>query len=227
MANNAKVMDSIRNFLLKMKALDENIPEDLAKDALQMTEEVKDALCEDEEIEKEVETKEETKDECTEEIKEDVEDEDPKEDIDKKVEDAFVKVMRKYGLIQDSAMAALDEAEKELSKKENEDEDIDGEESVTVDPEKINSKDAAAMLRKVKPIIAGVKDAKSRKILADTFAKALIGEKKTTADYAAILSASRNAAIDQMNKKPTTDSASVDYGMEIAKKYNPHYKEVN
>lgn len=224
MANKAKVMDSIRDFLLKLKALDENIPEDLAEDALKMTEEVKDALCEDEEME--VEEKEEIKDEDPEETKE--KDEDPKEvDIDKKVEDAFVKVMRKYGLIQDSAMAALDEVEKELSKKEEEDEDIEGEEAVTVDPEKINSKDAAAMLRKVKPIIAGVKDAKSRKILADTFAKALIGEKKTTADYASILSASREAAKDLMSKKSTADASSVDYGMEIAKKYNPHYKEVN
>lgn len=224
MANKAKVMDSIRDFLLKLKALDENIPEDLAEDALKMTEEVKDALCEDEEME--VEEKEEIKDEDPEETKE--KDEDPKEvDIDKKVEDAFVKVMRKYGLIQDSAMAALDEVEKELSKKEEEDEDIEGEEAVTVDPEKINSKDAAAMLRKVKPIIAGVKDAKSRKILADTFAKALIGEKKTTTDYASILSASREAAKDLMSKKSTADSSSVDYGMEIAKKYNPHYKEVN
>lgn len=222
MANKAKVMDSIRDFLLKLKALDENIPEDLAEDALKMTEEVKDALCEDEEME--VEEKEEAKEEAAEETK----DEDPKEvDIDKKVEDAFVKVMRKYGLIQDSAMAALDEAEKELAKKEEEDEDIEGEEAVTVDPEKINSKDAAAMLRKVKPIIAGVKDAKSRKILADTFAKALVGEKKTTADYASILSASREAAKDLMSKKSTADSSSVDYGMEIAKKYNPHYKEVN
>lgn len=226
MANKAKVMDSIRDFLLKLKALDENIPEDLAEDALKMTEEVKDALCEDEEME--VEEKEETKDEDPEETKEEAKDEDPKEvDIDKKVEDAFVKVMRKYGLIQDSAMAALDEAEKELSKKDEEDEDIDGEEAVTVDPEKINSKDAAAMLRKVKPIIAGVKDAKSRKILADTFAKALVGEKKTTADYASILSASREAAKDLMSKKSTADASSVDYGMEIAKKYNPHYKEVN
>lgn len=226
MANKAKVMDSIRDFLLKLKALDENIPEDLAEDALKMTEEVKDALCEDEEME--VEEKEETKDEAAEETKEEAKDEDPKEvDIDKKVEDAFVKVMRKYGLIQDSAMAALDEAEKELSKKDEEDEDIDGEEAVTVDPEKINSKDAAAMLRKVKPIIAGVKDAKSRKILADTFAKALVGEKKTTADYASILSASREAAKDLMSKKSTADASSVDYGMEIAKKYNPHYKEVN
>lgn len=218
MANKSKVMDSIRDFLLKMKAMDENIPEELAEDALQMTEEVKDALCEDEEMEVEVEKEEEPK----------VDDEDPKEtekvDIDKKVEDAMVKVMRKYGLIQDSAMSALDEVEKELIKKETEeDEDIDGEEAVTVDPEKINANDAAAMLRKVKPIIAGVKDARSRKILSDTFAKALVGSKKTTADYASILSASRSNAKAMRDKAPAADT--VDFGMEIAKKYNPHYKE--
>ena len=44
MANNAKVMSSVKDFLLKMKALDEAIPEELAKDALEMTENIKDAL---------------------------------------------------------------------------------------------------------------------------------------------------------------------------------------
>lgn len=227
MANKAKVMDSIRDFLLKMKALDENIPEELAEDALAMTENVKDALCEDEEVEAEEEVKEEAKDTCSETEAKD-EEAAEKIDIDKKVEDAFVKVMRKYGLIQDSAMAALDEAEKELGKATEEDEDIEGEEAVTVDPEKINAKDAAALLHKVKPIIANVKDNKSRKILADSFAKALIGEKKTTSDYASILSASRSNAKEMMANKTTKDSAaSVDFGMEIAKKYNPHYKEEN
>ena len=47
MADEARVMGAIKNFLLKMKALDEAIPEDLAEDALEMTEEVKDALCEE------------------------------------------------------------------------------------------------------------------------------------------------------------------------------------
>ena len=47
MANNAKVMSSVKDFLLKMKALDEAIPEELAKDALEMTENIKDALCDE------------------------------------------------------------------------------------------------------------------------------------------------------------------------------------
>ena len=50
MANNAKVMDSIKSFLLKMKANDENIPEELAQDACEMVEAVKDALCECDEV---------------------------------------------------------------------------------------------------------------------------------------------------------------------------------
>ena len=105
MANNAKVMESIKNFLIKMKANDEAIPEELAQDACEMVEEVKDALCEDEDP---IETENP------------VEDEDPEEketekiDIDKKVEDAMVNVMRKYGLIKDGAMVALDELENKL-----------------------------------------------------------------------------------------------------------------
>ena len=50
MANNKKVMDSIKEFLERMKACDEAIPEDLAEDALEMVEGVKDALCEDEDV---------------------------------------------------------------------------------------------------------------------------------------------------------------------------------
>ena len=95
MANSAKVMSSIKDFLIKMKALDEAIPEELAQDALEMTEEVKDALCDDEtpdplEVTKDEEVIEE------EEKKEEAKDE---ESIETKVEDAMVKVMRKYGLI--------------------------------------------------------------------------------------------------------------------------------
>lgn len=71
MANGSKVMASIKDFLIKMKALDEAIPEELAEDALKMTEEVKDALCEDEDPD----------------VLEITKDEDPneKEDIDVKV----------------------------------------------------------------------------------------------------------------------------------------------
>lgn len=206
MANNAKVMDSIKSFLLKMKANDENIPEELAQDACEMVEAVKDALCEDEEV---IEEKKE----------EEVKDEDPKEDIDKKVEDAMVNVMRKYGLIKDGAMTSLDELEKKLGEEETE--DVDGEEKVTEDPEKINDSARRQLLKQVKPIIAGMKDSAQRKALADAFAKSL-GMNKQTADYSAVLSASRSAVNDSKIKNPNPVS-DVDFGMEIARKYNPHY----
>ena len=206
MANNAKVMDSIKSFLLKMKANDENIPEELAQDACEMVEAVKDALCEDEE--------------ATEEKKEEeVKDEDPKEDIDKKVEDAMVNVMRKYGLIKDGAMTSLDELEKKLGEEETD--DVDGEEKVTEDPEKINDSARRQLLKQVKPIIAGVKDSAQRKALADAFAKSL-GMNNQTADYSAVLSASRSAVKDSKIKNPNPVS-DADFGMEIARKYNPHY----
>ena len=206
MANNAKVMDSIKSFLLKMKANDENIPEELAQDACEMVEAVKDALCEDEEV---IEEKKE----------EEVKDEDLKEDIDKKVEDAMVNVMRKYGLIKDGAMTSLDELEKKLGEEETD--DVDGEEKVTEDPEKINDSARRQLLKQVKPIIAGVKDSAQRKALADAFAKSL-GMNNQTADYSAVLSASRSAVKDSKIKNPNPVS-DADFGMEIARKYNPHY----
>ena len=206
MANNAKVMDSIKSFLLKMKANDENIPEELAQDACEMVEAVKDALCEDEEV---IEEKKE----------EEVKDEDLKEDIDKKVEDAMVNVMRKYGLIKDGAMTSLDELEKKLGEEETD--DVDNEEKVTEDPEKINDSARRQLLKQVKPIIAGVKDSAQRKALADAFAKSL-GMNNQTADYSAVLSASRSAVKDSKIKNPNPVS-DVDFGMEIARKYNPHY----
>ena len=206
MANNAKVMDSIKSFLLKMKANDENIPEELAQDACEMVEAVKDALCECDEV--------------TEEKKEEeVKDEDPKEDIDKKVEDAMVNVMRKYGLIKDGAMTSLDELEKKLGEEETD--DVDGEEKVTEDPEKINDSARRQLLKQVKPIIAGVKDSAQRKALADAFAKSL-GMNNQTADYSAVLSASRSAVKDSKIKNPNPVS-DADFGMESARKYNPHY----
>lgn len=214
MANNSKVMGSIRDFLVKMKALDENIPEELAKDALQMTEEVKDALCEDEEVE--TEEKEEVKDE-------DPKGEEEKMDIDKKVEDAMVNVMRKYGLIKDGAMAALDEMENKLGT-----EDADGEEEVTVDPEKMNDYAKRKLLKDIKPTIANIKDSKQRKAVADAFAKALSISTTTTNDYSSIMNIVKTNTKESVQTKDHQVKMNDDFdvGMEIARKYNPHYKEV-
>ena len=204
MANNAKVMSSVKDFLLKMKALDEAIPEELAKDALEMTENIKDALCDEDPNPLQI-----------------TEDEDPKPEennMEGKVEDAMVKVLKKYGLIKDSSMSALDELEEGCSAEDEE----EGEEEVTVDPEKMN--DAMTLLRTVKPVIAGIKDSKTRKQVSDAFAKALKMSIGTNEQYGQMMAMARMSAKDSMSKKQqSTQDADYEFGMDLAKRFNPHY----
>ena len=206
MANNAKVMSSVKDFLLKMKALDEAIPEELAKDALEMTENIKDALCDEDPNPLQI-----------------TEDEDPKPEennMEGKVEDAMVKVLKKYGLIKDSSMSALDELEEGCSAEDEE----EGEEEVTVDPEKMN--DAMTLLRTVKPVIAGIKDSKTRKQVSDAFAKALKMSIGTNEQYGQMMAMARTNAKDSMSKKQqSTQDADYEFGMDLAKRFNPHYKK--
>ena len=206
MANNAKVMSSVKDFLLKMKALDEAIPEELAKDALEMTENIKDALCDEDPNPLQI-----------------TEDEDPKPEennMEGKVEDAMVKVLKKYGLIKDSSMSALDELEEGCSAEDEE----EGEEEVTVDPEKMN--DAMTLLRTVKPVIAGIKDSKTRKQVSDAFAKALKMSIGTNDQYGQMMTMARMSAKDSMSKKQqSTKDADYEFGMDLAKRFNPHYKK--
>ena len=206
MANNAKVMSSVKDFLLKMKALDEAIPEELAKDALEMTENIKDALCDEDPNPLQI-----------------TEDEDPKPEennMEGKVEDAMVKVLKKYGLIKDSSMSALDELEEGCCAEDEE----EGEEEVTVDPEKMN--DAMTLLRTVKPVIAGIKDSKTRKQVSDAFAKALKMSIGTNEQYGQMMTMARMSAKDSMSKKQkSTQDADYEFGMDLAKRFNPHYKK--
>ena len=206
MANNAKVMSSVKDFLLKMKALDEAIPEELAKDALEMTENIKDALCDEDPNPLQI-----------------TEDEDPKPEennMEGKVEDAMVKVLKKYGLIKDSSMSALDELEEGCSAEDEE----EGEEEVTVDPEKMN--DAMTLLRTVKPVIAGIKDSKTRKQVSDAFAKALKMSIGNNEQYGQMMTMARMSAKDSMTKKQqSTKDADYEFGMDLAKRFNPHYKK--
>ena len=206
MANNAKVMSSVKDFLLKMKALDEAIPEELAKDALEMTENIKDALCDEDPNPLQI-----------------TEDEDPKPEennMEGKVEDAMVKVLKKYGLIKDSSMSALDELEEGCSAEDEE----EGEEEVTVDPEKMN--DAMTLLRTVKPVIAGIKDSKTRKQVSDAFAKALKMSVGNNEQYGQMMTMARMSAKDSMTKKQkSTQDADYEFGMDLAKRFNPHYKK--
>lgn len=218
MANANKVMASIKDFLVKMKALDEAIPEDLAQDALEMVEEVKDALCE-EEVEAGTKDEEEVK------VEEKAEDEGKEEKLEAKVEDAMVNVLKKYGLIKDSAMKALDELE--VEEEEKVEDDAMNEEEVTVDPEKINDS-ARALLRKVKPIIANIKDSNQRKIMADSFAKLAKMNMGSKDQYGTILkmtNTASKAAMDEASVKKNTMDNDYNFGMEIAKKFNPHYNK--
>lgn len=207
MADSRKVMDSIKNFLLKMKALDEAIPEELAQDALEMTEEVKDALCDEAPNPEEI-----TKDEDETEKKKESEDE---ECLETKVEDAMVKVMRKYGLIKDESMESLEKIDSEDS----------DEEEVTVDPEKINDSARRELLRKVKPMVASIKDSAERKKFADAFAEAF--KLNSGNQYGDIMKMTKANVQDAMlNRSVNTADSDYNFGAEIAKKYNPHYKEV-
>lgn len=212
MANEKRVRDAVRKFLTCMQAHDA-IPEDLAEDALEMTEEVNDALCETTEDE-EANPLEITKDEGK------------PDDLDKKVADGVVRALRELGFYKDPAMKALDELEVEEKETEDEDpddltEDADNEESVTVDPEKM--KDSATLLRTMKPVIAAIKNPKERKKAADALARMIRGSRVTSSDYGTLMNIKqKKAAKDSKAKAIDSD---YDFGMSIAKRYNPHYKE--
>lgn len=221
MANSANVMSSIRGFLEKMKAMDEAIPEELAEDALEMVNGVKDALCENE-------------DEDPDDI---VKDEDPdldtKDDDDKleaKVADAVTRALLKAGVIKDNALKNLDEAMEDPKETEDDDDDLvihdaDGEEDVTVDPEKIN--DSMSNIRKyvgdIKPFIANIKNPRERKKAADALA-GLINISRGN-QYSDLLKISRKAADNAMDshKSIVNNDADMDLGKAWAEKYNPHY----
>lgn len=212
MANEKRVRDAVRKFLTCMQAHDA-IPEELAEDALEMTEEVNDALCaatEDEEANPLEITK----------------DEDKPDDLDKKVADGVVRALRELGFYKDPAMKALDELEVEEKETEDEDpddltEDADNEESVTVDPEKM--KDSATLLRTMKPVIAAIKNPKERKKAADALARMIKGSRVTSSDYGTLMNIKQKKATKD-SKAKAMDS-DYDFGMSIAKRYNPHYKE--
>ena len=214
MANEKRVRYAVRKFLTCMQAHDA-IPEDLAEDALEMTEEVNDALRETTEDE-EANPLEITKDE------------DKPDDLDKKVADGVVRALRELGFYKDPAMKALDELEVEEKETEDEDpdpddltEDADNEESVTVDPEKM--KDSATLLRTMKPVIAAIKNPKERKKAADALARMIKGSRVTSSDYGTLMNIKQKKATKD-SKAKAIDS-DYDFGMSIAKRYNPHYKE--
>ena len=204
--------DAIKNFLLKLKSMDEStVSEEVVDAACEMAEEASKA--EDEEI------KEET-------FGEDAETESFEELVERKAADAVSRVLRAYG-IKDACTNALDELEAELEKEEEKDEDPSSEESVTIDPEKIDAKDSAEEVKKairdMKPVLAAIEDPIARKKATDAFVKMARMNMSTTSTYADIQSAISNNGKKANDSKPIVADADYDHGMDIAKRFNPHY----
>ena len=204
--------DAIKNFLLKLKSMDEStVSEEVVDAACEMAEEASKA--EDEEI------KEET-------FSEDAETESFEELVERKAADAVSRALRAYG-IKDACTNALDELEAELEKEEEKDEDPSSEESVTIDPEKIDVKDSAEEVKKairdMKPFLAAIEDPIARKKATDAFVKMARMNMSTTSTYADIQSAISNNGKKANDSKPIVADADYDHGMDIAKRFNPHY----
>lgn len=204
--------DAIKNFLLKLKSMDEStVSEEVVDAACEMAEEASKA--EDEEI------KEET-------FNEDAETESFEELVERKAADAVSRALRAYG-IKDACTNALDELEAELEKEEEKDEDPSSEESVTIDPEKIDAKDSAEEVKKairdMKPVLAAIEDPIARKKATDAFVKMARMNMSTTSTYADIQSAISNNGKKANDSKPIVADADYDHGMDIAKRFNPHY----
>ena len=204
--------DAIKNFLLKLKSMDEStVSEEVVDAACEMAEEASKA--EDEEI------KEET-------FSEDAEAESFEELVERKAADAVSRALRAYG-IKDACTNALDELEAELEKEEEKDEDPSDEESVTIDPEKIDVKDSAEEVKKairdMKPVLAAIEDPIARKKATDAFVKMARMNMSTTSTYADIQYAISNNGKKANDSKPIVADADYDHGMDIAKRFNPHY----
>lgn len=204
--------DAIKNFLLKLKSMDEStVSEEVVDAACEMAEEASKA--EDEEIKEEA-------------FSEDAEAESFEELVERKAADAVSRALRAYG-IKDACTNALDELEAELEKEEEKDEDPSSEESVTIDPEKIEAKDSAEEVKKairdMKPVLAAIEDPIARKKATDAFVKMARMNMSTTSTYADIQSAISNNGKKANDAKPIVTDADYDHGMDIAKRFNPHY----
>lgn len=204
--------DAIKNFLLKLKSMDEStVSEEVVDAACEMAEEASKA--EDEEIKEEA-------------FSEDAETESFEELVERKAADAVSRALRAYG-IKDACTNALDELEAELEKEEEKDEDPSSEESVTIDPEKIDVKDSAEEVKKairdMKPVLAAIEDPIARKKATDAFVKMARMNMSTTSTYADIQAAIGNNGKKANDSKPIVADADYDHGMDIAKRFNPHY----
>ena len=162
----------------------------------------------------------------------------------KKIEDALEAISSKLNPAQPAAEPkkdALDALEEELQNKAPAAAPAGDEDDVIEPPEDINAQDAEpeedveggcapdakeardaaiVLLKNLKPVVASIKNEAQRKRAADSLAILIKGSMQQDAQYGELMQMRRrNAAKDS---QPAVDD--YDLGREIAKKYNPHYK---
>lgn len=162
----------------------------------------------------------------------------------KKIEDALEAISSKLNPAEPAAEPkkdALDALEEELQNKAPAAAPAGDEDDVIEPPEDINAQDAApeedvegecapdakeardaamALIKNLKPAVAAIPNEAQRKRAADSLAILIKGSMQQDAQYGELMQMRRrNAAKDS---KPAVDDYAL--GREIAKRYNPHYK---
>ena len=164
----------------------------------------------------------------------------------KKIEDALEAISSKLNPAQPAAEPkkdALDALEEELQNKAPAAAPAPAgdEDDVIEPPEDINAQDAApeedvegecapnakeardaamALIKNLKPAVAAIPNEAQRKRAADSLAILIKGSMQQDAQYGELMQMRRRSAAQ--DSKPAADD--YDLGREIAKKYNPHYK---
>ena len=149
--------------------------------------------------------------------KEDTEDEeDPLSGLAKRVEDLESKMEKLYSAEKKEGHSEL--TDEDIEEEEVEDEDSE-EEEMEEEEEKV-TKDSIIM---IKSAVAKIRNPQDRKRVSDALSK-LFKKGKSTEVYDKIMKISSSAASRNFRDSAPED-AYINLGKEIAKKYNPHYKE--
>lgn len=159
----------------------------------------------------------------------------------KKIEDALEAISSKLNPAPPAVEPkkdALDALEEELQNQAPAAASAGDEDDVIEPPEKINAQDAepeeeeavpvpqatrdAAMelLKNLKPVVASIKNEAQRKRAADSLAVLIKGSMEQDAQYGQLLQMRRKSAV----RDSEAYQDDYNYGREIAKKFNPHYK---
>lgn len=159
----------------------------------------------------------------------------------KKIEDALEAISSKLNPAPPAVEPkkdALDALEEELQNQAPAAASAGDEDDVIEPPEEINAQDAepeeeeavpvpqatrdAAMelLKNLKPVVASIKNEAQRKRVADSLAVLIKGSMEQDAQYGQLLQMRRKSAV----RDSEAYQDDYNYGREIAKKFNPHYK---